>query len=124
MKKKTLSRALDLTSSIPELDSETAEYLVRDLAGYLTDYNGIMAEYEAGKASLAYLFMLVGTTDPGVFQHLPLFCWHYQIEPFRIVERFPTKRKETLPFLIGVRKDDQRIGTIKSMIEKNVGKPK
>ncbi|KAI5192322.1 hypothetical protein NECID01_1888 [Nematocida sp. AWRm77] len=119
MKKKTLSRAVDLFSAVPKAGSECAEYLFRDLSGYETEYNRIMEMYEQGARDLCYLFMLNGFVDPGVFQHLPLFCQHYGIKCYQVLAKPKALQKEVFPFLIGVRKEDPRAKTISDILEKN-----
>lgn len=77
------ARLLDLFSDVPQAQAEEIEQALAEALSRrkdcITDYNELMEKYESGKIQVQRILMLLGDTDPGLFQHLPLFCWHFGI---------------------------------------------
>jgi len=118
MKKRTISRAVDLLSGLPEASSAVVEFLAGKFGCFITDYNEIMIEYESGRREIRYVFIFTGSHELGVFQHLPLFCKYYNIEIFRVNVRIDSRVEGKVPIVVAVRETDAKYAELKEVIER------
>lgn len=76
-------RLLDLFSDVPQVQTEELEQAISEVLNRrkdcITDYNELMQKAESGNLQVQRIIMLLGDTEPGIFQHLPLFCWQFEI---------------------------------------------
>ncbi|KAI5187390.1 hypothetical protein NEHOM01_2140 [Nematocida homosporus] len=108
MKKRVLPRVIDLVAGLKVARKEIVPLLLSDISNCVVDYNELMEMYE-NSGRIKSLFILMGNTEAGMFQHLPLFCRHFGISLYKIVDRVDEIPKRKMPHLIGVKAEHRSI---------------
>lgn len=63
-------------------DPDGAYRLIREARKMLTTYNQLMSHYESESRDIGVIF--ITSKDSMMFQHLPLFCSHFDIELYAL----------------------------------------
>jgi hypothetical protein len=94
--------------------------VVREARSPLTTYNQIMARYEARAGKLGVIF--IASRNNIVFQHLPLFCSHFNIQLYAIADEDAFNRTLGTKYvdIVGIEKDDPAYKKFLSLVERGL----